>query len=186
MTSKQILRIEAHERRGTLAAASPGFALSVVRFAGELPISAAAIIASYWPVRDEADPRLLAAALASRGHAIVLPCVAAPDAALTFRLWRDGDDLSPNRHGIHEPPAHRQAATPQAVLVPLLAFDADGVRLGYGGGYYDRTLAALRQRGHIVAIGVAYAGQEVAKLPHAAHDQRLDGVVTEHGFRKFG
>ena len=61
-----------------------------------------------------------------------------------------------------------------------------GCGLGYGGGYYDRTLAQLREAGHIVAIGVAYAGQEVASLPHHPHDQRLDMVVTEHGFRKFG
>jgi 5-formyltetrahydrofolate cyclo-ligase len=68
----------------------------------------------------------------------------------------------------------------------LLAFDTNGARLGYGGGYYDRTLAELRTKGHIVAIGIAYAGQEMAKLPDDAHDQRLDGVVTERGFRKFG
>ena len=156
------------------------------RFAGDLPFGAGAIVSSYSPIRDEADPRALASSLASRGHSIVLPVMVGPRAALSFRPWREGDPLSPNRHGIHEPQAHLHDIEPQALLVPLLAFDADGMRLGYGGGYYDRTLAKLRSHGHIVAIGVAYAGQEVAKLPHDAHDQRLDGVVTEHGFRKFG
>ena|ERR1700733_5392051 len=186
MNSKDILRNEARARRATLAAAAPDFAATIARFGEMLPIDANAVVASYWPIRDEADPRALAAALASRGHSIVLPVVAGPEAALSFRPWRDGDALSPNRHGTHEPQAHRDAVAPHVLLVPLLAFDKDGVRLGYGGGYYDRTLAELRSRGHIVAIGVAYAGQEVAKLPHDAHDQRLDVVVTELGFRKFG
>jgi 5-formyltetrahydrofolate cyclo-ligase len=186
MTSKEILRNEARARRAKLAAAAPDFALSIARFGEVLPIEADAVVASYWPIRDEADPRALAAALAARGHPIVLPVIGVPDAALSFRPWRDGELLSPNRRGIHEPRAYLDAVAPQVMLVPLLAFDPDGVRLGYGGGYYDRTLAELRANGHIVAIGVAYAGQEVAKLPHDAHDQRLDGVVTERGFRKFG
>ena len=130
--------------------------------------------------------RVLAAALVARGHPIVLPAIVTSGAALSFRPWREGDALFPNRHGIHEPPAHLDGVVPQALLLPLLAFDETGARLGLGGGYYDRTLAELRGSGHIVAIGVAYAGQEVPKLPHDAHDQRLDGVVTENGFRKFG
>jgi len=190
MSSKESLRKDARARRATLAAAAPDFAASVARFGAMLPIAEDAVVASYWPVRDEADPRALASVLASRGHSIVLPIIAGPEAALSFRPWREGDVLSPNRHGVHEPQPYLDAVAPQVLLVPLLTFDADGVRLGYGGGYYDRTLAALRGprtiRGHIVAIGVAYAGQEVAKLPRDAHDQRLDGVVTENGFRKFG
>jgi 5-formyltetrahydrofolate cyclo-ligase len=186
MASKQILRSEARARRAVLAAAAPDFAASLARFADALPIAEGAVVASYWPIRDEADPRALAAELAARGHSIVLPVIAGPEAALSFRPWREGDALSPNRHGIHEPQPHLDAVAPRVLLVPLLAFDNDGARLGYGGGYYDRTLAELRADGHIVAIGIAYAGQEAAKLPHDAHDQRLDGVVTEHGFRKFG
>jgi 5-formyltetrahydrofolate cyclo-ligase len=185
MSSKDSLRNEARTRRATLAAVAPDFALSIARFGEVLPIEADAVVASYWPIGDEADPRALASALASRGHPIVLPVIVDSGAALSFRPWREGDALFPNRHGIHEPQPHLDAVAPRALLVPLLAFDAAGVRLGYGGGYYDRTLAELRGCGHIVAIGVAYAGLEVAKLPHDAHDQRLDGVVTERGFRKF-
>jgi 5-formyltetrahydrofolate cyclo-ligase len=186
MTSKQILRDDARARRAALAAASPDFAASIARFAGALPITSGAVVASYWPLRDEADPRVLAAALAARGHSIILPVIAGPEAALSFRPWREGDALSRNRHGIREPLAHLDAVVPQALLVPLLAFDETGARLGLGGGYYDRTLAELRANEHIVAIGVAYAGQEMAKLPRDAHDQCLDGVITENGFRKFG
>jgi 5-formyltetrahydrofolate cyclo-ligase len=186
MSSKQTLRNEARARRAELAAATPDFAASLARYAGSLALASDRVIAGYWPIRDEADPRALASALAARGHPIALPVIAGPEAALAFRPWRDESDLAPNRHGIHEPPAHLETVAPHVLLVPLLAFDADGVRLGYGGGYYDRTLAELRNHGHIVAIGVAYAGQEVAKLPHDAHDQRLDAVVTERGFRKFG
>ena len=185
MSSKDSLRKDARLRRADLAAAAPDFAVAIARFAEALPIGANAVVASYWPIRDEADPRALAAALATLGHPTVLPVIAGSEAALLFRLWRDGDVLSPNRHGIHEPQAHLDAVAPRVLLVPLLAFDAEGARLGYGGGYYDRTLAELRNHGHILAIGVAYAGQEMAKLPHDVHDQRLDGVVTEHGFRKF-
>ena len=70
--------------------------------------------------------------------------------------------------------------------MPLLAFDGQGTRLGYGGGYYDRTLAALRAAGAVRAIGIAYAGQEVPKVPHGPHDQRLDAVLTENGLTRFG
>ena len=105
---------------------------------------------------------------------------------LSFWPLREGDDLARNRYGILEPRSLVESVQPNVLLVPLLAFDSDGTRLGQGGGYYDRTLANLRANGHIVAVGVAYAGQEVAKLPNDTHDQRLDGVVTEHGFRKFG
>jgi 5-formyltetrahydrofolate cyclo-ligase len=145
-----------------------------------------AVVASYWPVRDEADPRALADALAAKGHAIALPRIHRPDDVLEFHLWRADDALSPNRHGIHEPLPQGGTVVPQILLVPVLAFDADGARLGYGGGYYDRTLAHLRGSGHIVAIGVAYAGQEMASLPHHPHDQHLDRVVTENGVRTFG
>jgi 5-formyltetrahydrofolate cyclo-ligase len=72
---------------------------------------------------------------------------------------------------------------PDVLLIPLLAFDATGYRLGYGGGYYDRTLSALRAQKPVIAIGIAYAGQQVAAVPHEAHDQRLDGVLTEEGLR---
>jgi 5-formyltetrahydrofolate cyclo-ligase len=190
MTSKEIQRNEARSRRAVLAASTPHFATLIARFVEALPILPTDVVASYWPMRDEADPRKLAAALASRGHPIVLPRMAVSSTALSFRSWREGDDLWPNRHGVHEPLAHLPAVDPQVLLVPLLAFDSAGARLGYGRGYYDHALAELRAhdqtRRRVVAIGVAYAGQEMPKLLSDAHDQRLDWVVTEREFRKFG
>ena len=96
-----------------------------------------------------------------------------------------GDPPRTNAFGIQEPPGDAPAFAPAAVLVPVLAFDAEGFRLGYGGGYYDRTLAELRNRGDVLAIGIAYAGQETEPLPREPHDQKLDMVVTEHGVRHF-
>jgi 5-formyltetrahydrofolate cyclo-ligase len=87
--------------------------------------------------------------------------------------------------GLTEPLASAVIVAPSVLLVPLLAFDAAGHRLGYGGGYYDRTLAALHDTGKIIAVGVAYAGQEVSELPRREHDEPLDAVVTEKGFRRF-
>ena len=89
--------------------------------------------------------------------------------------------LAPGAFGIHEPLDIWPRAMPDLLLVPLLAFDAAGHRLGYGGGFYDRTLALLK----VPAIGIAYAGQEVASLPHEAHDRTLDMVLTEQGLRRF-
>jgi 5-formyltetrahydrofolate cyclo-ligase len=121
-------------------------------------------------------------ALASRGHELALPRIVAKGAPLAFHLWREGDALIAGRHGIAEPDAGAPAAAPQILLVPLLAFDPAGHRLGYGGGYYDRTLAALE---NVTAIGVAYAGQEVPDLPRQEHDRRLNFLVTEQGLRRF-
>ena len=86
--------------------------------------------------------------------------------------------------GTMQPVVGQIEMTPNILLMPLLAFDADGGRLGYGGGYYDRTLAALRKDGHITAVGVAYAGQEIAHVPMTIDDEYLDWIATENGIRK--
>ena len=116
---------------------------------------------------------------------VCLPVVAAPDAPLVFRRWLPDDPLVTGSFGISEPTAAAQEVPPRAVLVPMLAFDHQGHRLGYGGGYYDRTLKALRAAsegaGGIVAIGVAFAGQLRDKLPVANDDQPLDWILTEVG-----
>ena len=101
---------------------------------------------------------------------------------LLFRTWRKGDPLIVHPFGMHEPPESAARVTPDVLLIPLLAFDAKGTRLGYGGGFYDRTLASLATKR---AIGIAYSGQEVAELPCHDHDHPLDSVVTENGVRHF-
>lgn len=142
-----------------------------------MPPTPGAVIAGYWPIGDELDLRPLLAALAATGAQVALPVVVERRAPLDFRLWRADDALEPGAHGTWHPPLSAPAVVPTLLLVPLLAFDDDGWRLGYGGGYYDRTLAALKPG--IIAVGVGYAAQRVEKLPHDERDQRLDWILTE-------
>jgi 5-formyltetrahydrofolate cyclo-ligase len=182
MTGKNHLRELAETRRASLARACPDFAARIARYADELAVARDDVVSFYWPMGDEADPRALANALAARGHTLALPVVAAKRSPLHFRSWQAGDALVVHPFGMHEPPERAARVTPDVLLVPLLAFDAKGTRLGYGGGFYDRTLHALAEKR---AIGVAFAGQEVETLPCHEHDHPLDAVITEKGVRTF-
>ena len=144
-----------------------------------------AVVSGYVPVRGEIDVMPLLHALHAAGHALALPVVAAREAPLVFRRWQPGMALEKGAFGIPVPPATAPEVRPEVVLVPLVAFDAQGHRLGYGGGYYDRTLAALRARGRVLAVGCAHAGQEVPRIPALDTDERLDLVLTEQGARWF-
>jgi 5-formyltetrahydrofolate cyclo-ligase len=141
------------------------------------PPPTGAIIAGYWPMGEEMDPRPLMLALASRGHALALPVTPPRGQPLTFRAWAPGAALRAGPMGTSEPFAGDELR-PDILLVPLLAFDRVGRRLGYGGGYYDRTLAALPGA---KAIGIAYAGQEMAEVPAGPQDFRLPLIATEAG-----
>jgi 5-formyltetrahydrofolate cyclo-ligase len=176
-TEKTALRLEARSRRKALAAAMPDFATRLAAHADALPLRPGTIVGAYHALADEADPALLLAALVERGHHIAFPRVATKDAPLEFHRIPDGDMLRAGAYGIAEPAAHFPVVTPDLLLVPLLAFDARRHRLGYGGGFYDRTIAAL----NVPAIGIAYAGQQVSSLPAEPHDRTLDGILTEHG-----
>ncbi|MGB8603446.1 MAG: 5-formyltetrahydrofolate cyclo-ligase [Rhizomicrobium sp.] len=183
MIDKVRLRKIARSRRATLSQDIPDFA---ERLAGvDLPLPPGSCVAGYWPLAGEADPRLLMAALQRRGHTLALPCIVGPDQPLIFRGWRIGDPLVAGTFGTSEPPASCPQMVPQVLLVPLLAFDIAGYRLGYGGGYYDRSLAELRESGTPLAVGIAFAGQEVDAVPVEATDQRLDLVISEAGLRHF-
>lgn len=139
-----------------------------------------AIVSLYHPMRDELDTRPLIDALVAEGTAIALPVVERRHAPLGFRRWRPGDTMIPGAYGEAIPAADAPRATPDILVVPLLAFTRAGGRLGYGGGYYDRTLEALRAAGRRpLAIGYAYAAQEVDVLPLSPLDQPLDRIVTE-------
>ena len=142
-------------------------------------------MAGYWPTNEEADIRPLMTALNQRGHRLALPRVERRGAPLRFFRWQPGDRLEAGFGDILEPAAAEEIH-PEVLLVPLLAFDGTGLRLGTGGGFYDRTLAALRQARGVEAIGIAYSDQEVDSLPAGDHDERLDWVVTELGCRRFG
>lgn len=140
-----------------------------------------AIVSGYHAMGDEADPLPSLLALAAGGHDLCLPVTPRRGLPLSFRLWRPGDGLEPGVWGIPVPPVTAPEVEPAVLLVPLLAFDRAGYRLGYGGGYYDRTLAGLREKGPVLAIGIAYAAQQVDRVPREATDQRLDWIVTEKG-----
>ena len=140
------------------------------------------MIAGYWPIRSEPDIRPLLTALLERGREIVLPIVVGPGLALKFRQWTPDDDLVPGPLGTATPGSDRQECRPDIMLVPMLAFDRTKYRLGYGGGFYDRTIAGFREARHkFIAIGIAYAGLEIAELPKDPWDQPLDAILTEQG-----
>jgi 5-formyltetrahydrofolate cyclo-ligase len=141
---------------------------------------AGAVVSGVWPLPGEIDLRPLLEELHRRGHAVVLPVTPPRGQPLTFRRWRPGDVLVPERFGTMAPTG--EEAVPDFLLVPLLAFDRRGYRLGYGGGYYDRTLAALPRR---FALGFAFAAQEVEYVPVGPTDIRLDAVATERGIIRF-
>ena len=150
-------------------------------FLSALSLPPAQVVAGYWPMPEEIDVRPLMTHLHLSGHVLVLPVVVGRGQPLIFRQWRPSIALDPGVYGIPVPGAEAPELTPGVLLVPLLAFDDEGRRLGYGAGYYDRTLAALRAGGDILAIGAAYAAQRMDSLPEDASDQRLDWVVTEEG-----
>jgi 5-formyltetrahydrofolate cyclo-ligase len=144
-----------------------------------------AAVSGYWPGRSELDIRPLMEALHARGHPIGLPVVLGRGKPLLFRRWQPGDALEPKKFGLLEPYASAPELTPRVLLVPFLAFDREGYRVGYGAGYYDWTLAGLRSRAKVLAVGVGYAAQAAERLPHHDHDERLDAVVTEEGVLRF-
>jgi 5-formyltetrahydrofolate cyclo-ligase len=135
-----------------------------------------AIVSGFWPIGEEIDIRPLLHALHERGHPIVLPITPKRGDPLTFRLWQPGDVLVSEKFGTMRPTGEERI--PTFLLVPLLAFDRFGHRLGYGGGYYDRTLSLLK---NTFALGCAYAAQELDEVPVAPYDARLDAVATERG-----
>lgn len=177
---KSDARHKARQRRRALSTPDAG-----QKLASHLPDDIKThIIAGFSPIRDEIDVWPLLKALHSDRHRIVLPVIINPKQPLIFRDWNPNCDMETDRYGVAFP-THGPALTPTLILVPLLAFSQRGERLGYGGGYYDRTLQALRSKGEVFACGVAYAGQEVESLPTDVHDERLDGILTETGFKAF-
>ena len=136
-----------------------------------------AVAAGYVRIKSEAAPAPAMKQLAAQGWQLALPAVVGDH--LEFRAHSLGGALTKGARAIPEPPPVQPAVTPSLILVPLLAFDYAGTRLGYGGGYYDRTLAALRAEADILAVGFAFAAQEVDRIPMSKTDQRLDWIVTE-------
>jgi len=187
--AKRALRVEAAaRRRAAVAALPPAEAGRRVRDAllAAIAVPAGVPLSAFWPLEDEFDPRPLIDHFHAAGHPIGLPVVVGRGQPLVFRRWQPGMVLVQGNFRVLTPPPEAPEVTPAVILAPLLAFDAAGYRLGYGGGFYDRTIAKLRAAGKVLAIGVAYAAQEVPAVPRDATDQKLDWIVTEEGARRIG
>ncbi|WP_374637178.1 5-formyltetrahydrofolate cyclo-ligase [Paracoccus sp. (in: a-proteobacteria)] len=167
---------KAELRRAALAARGQGGdAAALTRnLIAALAPHAGQTLAGYWPMRDEADPR---PAMAAHDGPICLPVVTGPARPLVFRRF-DGR-LEPGGFGTSHPPADSPELRPRVLIVPLAGFDRAGNRLGYGGGFYDRSLAELRALGPVTAIGFAYSVQEIEKIPVEPTDAPLDLIVTD-------
>ena len=172
----------ARQRKGLAADGADAAHRLALNLSAAIAPSSGTVVSGYWPMRDEIDPRPCLTALWSNGCRIALPVVPDDKQGLIFREWEPDEELVPGPYGTSEPGPEAEVVYPTLLLVPLLAFDRRGRRLGYGGGYYDRTLASLREWQTVQAIGVAYAGQEVDAVPAGPHDALLNGVVTENGF----
>jgi 5-formyltetrahydrofolate cyclo-ligase len=143
------------------------------------------VVAGTLPMRSELDPRPLMKRLEVLGATLALPRTPKKGHPLVFHRWSSETQFVTSRFGVTEPVPETPIVEPDLLLVPLLAFDATGARLGYGGGFYDVALETLRRSRTIFAVGFAYAGQEVPTLPTEPHDQRLDAVLTEREWRQF-
>lgn len=190
MTDKAALRREALARRAALTQAERDdfaarlAALGPQLVAAETPVEAPTV-SVYSAIRDEVDPAPLLEALAAAGIVTALPVIRGRGLPLQFRRWRPGDAARHGQWGIVEPAETCPEVAPDLLFVPLAAFDARGHRIGYGAGYYDQSLAALRRLKPVRAIGLAFSVQEVASCPAKPHDEPLDAVVTEAGLRRF-
>jgi 5-formyltetrahydrofolate cyclo-ligase len=178
--AKGAAREAALARRHGLDAKAAGHALAshVLR---ECPPPPGAVVSGFWPLGDEIDIRPLLLALHSRGNKVALPVTPRRGEPLTFRGWQPGDAMVPERFGTMRPIG--DILEPDMLLIPLLAFDVAGGRLGYGGGFYDRTLAGLANR---FRLGCAFAAQQVDAVPVGPYDVRLDAVATENGIIRCG
>ncbi len=179
---KKILREKMKGERRLAAEARPDAARHAARnFMSAIDVAPGAVVSLYHAMGDELSTGPLMEALMEKGALLTLPVVAKRKAPLVFRRFRPGDMLTDGVYGELTPLEDAGESVPSILVVPLLAFTRDGGRLGYGGGYYDRTLEALRKSGDILAVGYAYGAQEVDALPLSPLDQPLDWVVTERG-----
>jgi 5-formyltetrahydrofolate cyclo-ligase len=185
---KKRMRQDALRRRASAHQRLKATAGGVIRDLG-LPLIAGlngSSISGFMPIRDEIDVVALLTGLVASGRNVSLPCIVSRSSPLVFRAWKPGDTLADRPFGLQEPLEAAPVLVPDILLVPLSAFDSAGYRIGYGGGYFDRTLEQLRARGAVTAIGVAYDEQEVPRFAHEPHDQRLDYLLTPTGIRTFG
>jgi 5-formyltetrahydrofolate cyclo-ligase len=184
--AKAGLRATAHKKRAALYANVKADAAKAAaqHFLASVPFGRDEIVACYWPIRDELDCKPLLTKLVDSGQPVCLPVVIGDGLPLELRLWAEGEPLYPSGFGTLAPPETAPIVEPDVIVMPLLGFDKRGTRLGYGGGYYDRTLTMITKSPRL--IGYAFASQELETIPREPHDIPLDAVVTEAGYRAFG
>ncbi|WP_052742028.1 5-formyltetrahydrofolate cyclo-ligase [Kiloniella litopenaei] len=183
---KKLLRKEAKKNRVEAYRRCPDAAERLCkRLFEEISLPAKAVVSAYWPLGDELDPMPLLHALNIKGFKPVLPVMLGAGKPLIFRSWAPGDELDDAGFGTKEPGADKEELEPDVLFVPLLAFDRAGYRLGYGGGFYDRTLDKLRAKKSVTAIGIAYAGQEMPAVIRGPYDEPLNYIVTEQEVIEF-
>jgi 5-formyltetrahydrofolate cyclo-ligase len=177
---KTALRREAAACRDALAAdVRQAAAEAIAAQTFPLPIASNVIVSGFMPLKTEINPLPLMQKLAAQGARLALPRIVGRGSPLSMRAWQYGALLDRGQWGIREPRSDAPAVEPDILLVPLLAFDRAGYRIGYGAGYYDMTIARLRSLKRITAVGIAFAVQEVAEIPKTTRDERLDLVLTE-------
>jgi 5-formyltetrahydrofolate cyclo-ligase len=177
---KTIVRRQAAAQRDSLSAADRARAAEIIAARGlPTPLVPGTIVSGFFPLKTEINPIPLLRSLAAAGALLALPVVAGRGKPLIMRAWAFGDELVSGVWDIREPTPQAPEVVPDVLIVPLLAFDRKGHRLGYGAGYYDMTITALRAKKPVTAIGIAYAVQEVPAVPTEPHDARLDLVLTE-------
>ena len=178
--AKARLRREALARRDALPAPLRAAAAEAIA-SRPFPVAIApgTIVSGFMPMKSEINPLPLMRKLAEAGAALALPVVAGSGKPLVMRAWAFGAPLASGVWGIREPMPDAPEVVPDILIVPLAAFDRRGHRIGYGAGYYDMTIAALRAIKPVIAVGIAFAAQEIAEVPATPRDARLDLVLTE-------
>ncbi|MEQ1769717.1 MAG: 5-formyltetrahydrofolate cyclo-ligase [Devosia sp.] len=184
--AKAELRVKAHETRAAILNSTRAAAAKAAAehfFAG-IPLAHHEVVAGYWRIQDEMDCQPILIRLMDTLQPVCLPVVLGDDEPLDLRIWEQGASLYEAGFGTLAPSEQAPRAEPDVIIMPLLGFDSKGTRLGYGGGYYDRTLARLSKKPRLV--GLAFAAQELPIIPREGHDVPLDSIVTEGGIRHFG
>lgn len=176
---KALLRSCLLARRAEASCGDPNAGQAVKTLLLSLSLPVGSSVAGYVPMREEMDVMPALGGLFGVGHSLALPVVEAKDQPLRFRQWSPGQDLVAGHWHTRQPLDSAPMVEPSVFLVPLVGFDRRGYRLGYGGGFYDRTLTEARERRPVLAIGIAYTVQEVEKIPNDAHDAVLDAIITE-------
>lgn len=183
---KHLMRIHAKRQRAIAFDLNPHMGSQLCnQLLDSNKLHSSQVVAVYWPLGHELDPMPLLKTLHALGHQMVLPVMLGASKPLIFRSWRPEDLLQDAGFGTREPSEDKPVFEPDVILAPLLAFDRHGFRLGYGGGFYDRTIEKLRQKKSLLVIGLAYAAQEVEEVIKGPYDEPLDAIVTELGLSSF-